>query len=328
MDVYMPKLYVRQSGSLRGLGAADDKQQIVKALSDVQQALVKVANNRQETVTASILQRQQGLILDTKYFYAFENAREALLVAASAVDEQLANIRAADAALWTKIVGDFNKYAAAIPGVNISSPSIYEIIELAMPSIPAALVSPQESAASRAAVNLELARYEKTRGSGLNGLGFFAPLVAPIAGACGTAIVAAGAATAGVGAIVVGTACLLGAIALAVAATVVVIKLVNRLPTSASTALAAADSLEGALAQVNETCKRNNLSPADCADLAKKAADNTKPPKGLIDIPWSLVGLAAGAVALWYFWPTIMMKAGSGRAAQLSGMRRRHRRSR
>ena len=327
MDVYVPKLYVKQSGSLRGLRGMSDNQRIAAAIEDVQKALVKVANNRQETVTATILQRQKGLVLDRRFYDNFDRARLALLDAARAVDEQLDNVEAADRVLWLKIVGDFNKYAAMIPGANISSPSILEVIELAVPPIPMALIAPVESAASVAAVQVELARYETRPGTGLNGLGAFPALLAPVAGACGTAILAAGAATAGIGAVVVGAACLLGAIAIVIAAAVVVIKLLNRLPTAAATALAAADALEDALAQVNETCKRNNLSTADCAELAKQAAKNTKPPKSMIDVPWSLIAAGAGALALWYFWPVIVGKVRSSRASQVAGLRRRRARA-
>lgn len=326
MDIVLPKLYVKQSGNLYGLGAAaDDNAKIVKALDDVQKALVRVANNRQETVTATILQRQKGLVLETRFYTRFEAARLALLNAARAVDEQLDIIEKQDRASWLKIQASFNKFSASIPGAVISSTSLYEVIDLAVPPIPPALMAPVESAASVAAVNMELARYEVARGSGLNGLGFFPALLGPLGTACGTAIVAAGAATAGVGALVVGAGCLIAAIVVVVAAAVIVYQLVNRLPTAAATSLAAADSLEDALAQVNATCKKNNLSPADCAELAKLAAKNTKPPKGLFDIPWGAVAALGAGVALWYFWPVIVSKVRASRASQMAGMRRRRR---
>lgn len=328
MDVYLPKLYVKQSGSLRGLGAAsDDNAVIAKAISDIQTALVKIANNRQETVTATIVQRRSGLVLERRFYDAFDNARGLLLEAARALDEQLDVIERADPATWNKIVGDFNKYVSRLPGVNLSSPSVAELIALAVPPIPLALMAPVESAASVAAVNAELARYETRQGAGLNGLGFFQSLVGAATGsACLTAAAAAGVVTAGAGAVVVGVGCLLAGIATTLAVSYVIYSLVKRLPTAAATSIAAADSLEGALAQVSDACKKNNLSPDQCSALAQQAAANTKPPKSVIDVPWGLIAVAAGGVALWYFWPVLVGKARAARASQVAGLSSRRRR--
>jgi hypothetical protein len=304
-----------------------DNEVIAASLQDVQKALIKVANNRQETVTATILQRQKGLVLERRFYDDFERARVLLLEAARALDEQMNNVRQADYAAWVKILGDFNKVAAAVPGVNMSSIAFFDLIEAAVPPIPVALMAPVESAASAAAVRQELARYETKPGTGLNGLGAFPALLAPLATGCGAAIAGAAAATAGIGGLVVAIGCVLAAAAIIIATAAVVIKLINRVPTSAATALAAADSLESALEQVNDTCKRNKLSPADCAELAKQAAKNTKPPKGNIDIPWDVVALAGAGLALWFFWPAIVGKVRASRSSQVAGLRRRRARA-
>lgn len=317
---------------------ADVKQEIQAAIEKIQKAFYKVANGRQSTVVGAIVARRGGAVPASRYLTQFTNARDALLAATYALDEQLAQLEKSDRATWVKILGAFNKASASLPGVNISSTSVTEIIDLAVPPISPALFVPAATAAAENAVRTEIARYEARPGSGLGGLpgqkggqlGFFQPLIGAVTGStCLAAAAAAGVATAGIGAAVVGAGCLLLAIGAIVAATSVAVYLVKRLPTSAATALAAADSLKAATDQVTQVCKENNLSAADCAALQKKALENTDPPNSLLDIPWTAVVAGVGALALWFFWPTIVGKARSARAAQsVSGLRSRRRLSR
>ena len=314
---------------------ADVKQEIQNAIEKIQKAFYAVANNRQSTVVAALVARRRGAVVDSTFLIQFSNARAALLEAAFALDEQLDIIERSDRQSWLKIVGAFNEYAKKIPGVNISSPSVMEVIDLAIPPLPDSLFQPRESAQSARDALIETKRYEARPGSGLNGvpnqLGFFQPLIGAATGStCLAAAAAAGVVTAGVGAAVVGAGCLLLAIGAIVATTAIAIYLVKRLPTSAATALAAADSLKSATDQISSICKERNLSSKDCAEMQKKALENTDPPNSLLDIPWTAVAAGVGAIAVWFFWPTILAairaKRGQQVAQPVSGMRSRSKR--
>jgi hypothetical protein len=305
-------------------------QEIVAAIEAIQKAFVLAANGRQHTVAAALVLRSRGLTPDRTFLNQFTSARVSLLNSATALDQQLEAIRKADPNKWLEIIGAFNTAATKIPGVNISSPSVEEVIDLAVPPIPDVLFSVRESAETQRAAATELARYETAPGTGLNGLGALQTLVGAVTGkACLAAAAGAGLVTAGVGAVVVGAGCLLLSLAVIAGTTYAVISLVKSLPTSANTALAAADALVTASEQISKVCRDNNLTPEQCTELQKAGIDNTKPPPMGFDIPWTWLAVGVGGLALWHFWPTITAKVLAARSRQLApvaGLRRSRRR--
>jgi len=301
---------------------ATPQQEFSEQLNSFTAVFYKVAKARMDYAAAAIAVRQNGEVPLASQRVSFEDARFKLLSAARVIDQQLDEVERKDPKTYVEIVGRMNEATAKIPGMNLSSPSMYELVDAAIPVLPAALYVPQESMASQAAVRAENERYSVSgtplaglamRSGGLNG--FWAAAVAPFSmSACLATVAGLTVATGGVGAVAI-VGCALVAIAAVVAVGAVAYMLVRGVWAALNPAQAAADALGDAYAAVRKTCEDRNLDPAQCTQLLKAAAKLVKdPPRA--KIPWGIVIPVAAGAALWFFWPTIMGLAKSARAKQ------------
>jgi len=287
-------------------------QELAKQLEAFGESLRKVGAGRARTVGVAISARQSGIIPLRKFLDQFESARVSTLQAARVLDQQMEEVRKADYQTWVRAMGEFNKAAQKMPGANISSVSIEEIVLSGLPPIPSVLFEARESAATQTAVQTELARYDVKSASQLKGLGFI-PVALFTGSACYAAAGALTVATGGLGAVAL-IACAVITVAAIVAVAVVAWPLVKGVWARLNPQQAQADALKDALTQGQEICKESQLSPDQCAALLDKIANGVNDPPNT-GIPWGLVAPAAAAVALWFFWPVIMGKARAARAA-------------
>jgi hypothetical protein len=304
--------------------------QLEKALQDIQKTYLSLAQTRQAIVVRTLVYRDSGLEPPRDNVADFAAARENMLTAARSIDQALDMLREQDAAAWQRIEERFAEESAKLPGGRISSTSIEEVLAVGLDPISEVLFSTSSSSAAQAAADIEQANYPKT-GSG--GVGFIQAWAGAVTGsACITAAAGAGLATAGVGAVVVGIGCLLLALA-AVAATIYVGKLLFEflrdvcLPSVAKSDAEARRlaALAGSTLALNKTLEL--LPPDKRAEFARQYTEQGIKPPPEPGLPWSLILLGAGAVALWLYWPTLAGKARAFRSSQgVSGLRKPRRR--
>jgi hypothetical protein len=287
-------------------------QELAQQLEAFGESLKKIGAGRARTVGVAISARRSGVSPLRKFLDQFESARVSTLQAARALDQQLEEVRKADYPTWVRAMGEFNKAAQKMPGANISSVSIEELVLSSLPAIPPALFAAQESAATQSAVQTELARYDVRGPNQLKGLGFI-PVALFSGSACFTAAAAATVATGGLGAVGL-IACAVIAVAVVVAAAVVAWPLVKGVWARLNPQQAQADALSDALKQGQETCKERKLSADQCAVLLGDITKGVNDPPNT-GIPWGIVGPVAAVAAVWFFWPVIMGKARAARAA-------------
>ena len=305
---------------------ADVKQQLLDGIQTLMASLGDLAQARQNLVLRALVLRDAGIVPDKSGVAEFEQARVTLLTAAQSFDavvEKLPNEQR------TAVQRSFNDEAQKYPAANISSTSFAEIIELAVPSIPAALFSAQSNTSVDA---VEQARYPATGQTQVSGLGF--AVLAPLVTTCATAIGATAAATAGVGAILIAVGCIGAAVYLTVKALDLAGKGVDALVDLFSQDAAVSrnetervKALSENLANLNELTK--DMTPEQKERVVTEYARQGLPqPKADSGLPWGLIAAVAAGVGLYLFWPTLMGKARSFRSSQtaVAGLRRRRRR--
>ena len=299
-----------------------------QGIRDLGDSLGNLAASRQAIVVRALIQRGAGIAPSSEGLSEYEAARVNLLTAAQSLDDAIGALSKSDAAGATALVGAFNAEAAKYPAVNLSSTSVREVIDLAVPPIPPVLFAPQESPASQAAVDLEQANYPMTGlSTPVAGLGFLPALLAPLGQACGTAIVAAGAATAGIGAIAIGAGCILGAVAVVAGTIYLAGKGLDALVDIFSQDVAVSKAETERLKQVTaNTLALDHLTEGLTPDqktavITQYGAQGVKQPSAG-GFPWTLALAAAAGVGLWLYWPKI--KASRSQPA-MAGVRRRRR---
>lgn len=296
------------------------------SILDVQKSFVILAEVRQTLVTTAISLRDTGNVADVRRVNEFEASRRLMMNAAYLLDRSLDALEKEDPAAWTQMIGAFNKYAQNIPGVNISSISIAELIGLAVPAFPRKILEPVDNADIRKAVDTERRFY----GMRTQQLGFL-PALAPLISVCSTAIAATAAATAGVGGIAVAIGCGLGALAI-VAGTIYVsakaaqtlLAAVDALNPAAATSRAEAERLKelaNAYKAVDEVTK--GLTPEEKKQVLKDFRDKGLP-QPETPTNWTLVaGLAVAAFGIFAIY---VMPRMPKREVSVAGLRRRSRR--
>lgn len=277
-------------------------QELKRGVETLYAAYNKTAVARQQIVITAIVLRQNGYVLDAGAANDFDKARGALMLAAQDLDNVLDAMRGEDNSAWMKIVTAMDEKMKKITNARISSTSVVEMFDVALPIFPRALLSPKSSPASNLAETLEMeaATYDvklpapKTKG----GLGFI-PAIASIGPACSSGV-AAGAVT-GIGAVIVGVGCALLAAAVVVGALYLTYKAVSQIPRlvqsfspQAAASLAEAERLESAAKYV----KAAGDAKVDAETLKKVVEQTAGQPKS-DGIPWAFV-LVAGLVAVYF----------------------------
>jgi hypothetical protein len=292
-------------------------------------SLGNLAASRQAIVVRALIQRGAGLVPSTESLSEYESARVNLLTAAQSLDETIGALGKFDAKSAAGLIAVFNEEAAKYPAVNISSTSVREIIELAVPSIPVDLFDAKDSVATQAAVDLEQANYPMTGlSTPVAGLGFLPALLAPLGQGCSTAIVAAGAATAGIGSLAIAAGCILGAVAIVAGTIYLAGKGLEALVDLFSRDVAVSKAETERLKQVTANTLAldrltEGLTPEQkTAVITQYGAQGVRQPTS-DGFPWALALAAAAGVGLWLYWPKL--KASRMQPA-MAGMRRRRRR--
>jgi hypothetical protein len=245
------------------------------ATEDFQKAFTNVAIMRRSAALAIVRAVNAGLAVPRDIATEYLAGRDAVFNTARKLDKALDELRRADNQTWIRVIGDFNAAVVNVPGMAISSTSVFDIVEVALPSFDTALYNgPSESRTT--AVRIETQRYAGTEFA-LNGLGF-----APIAAGTACFAVAAGTAAVGVG-IAIGVGCALLVLAVAFVAYKIIAAVVDSM-----LAIFAPDSLRSkteterlkaagdANAKLSAVCKENNLTPEQCAKFLGKV---NEPPK-------------------------------------------------
>lgn len=282
---------------------ATPQERLKSGIVDLQQSLVILAQARQTLVVTAISLRDTGSVADVRRVNEFEAARRMMVDAAYKLDNALNALQKTDYQAWVQMLGAFNKYAQTIPGVNISSVSIGEIVSLAVPPFPKLILQPFDNQEIRNAVNTERQFYAMKPAR----LGFLPAALAPLVQTCSTAITAATVATAGTATIVVAAACGLGALAviaggiyIAAKGADVLLAAIDLFNPAAAASRAEAERLK-ALADTYRSLDTltAGLSPEEKAKVIKDFGDKgLKPPDTQIN--WTLVaGLAVAAFAVY-----------------------------
>lgn len=143
-----------------------------KALENFAKFFGSIAAQRQILIGGLASSREAGVVSYLAPYVAnFEASRQILLSGAANLDRDLATLRSKDAAKWNAVLAELNKMSAAVPGMTVSSTSMFDIVSAAVPPIPQILLQPVNSVAIQNTLNAEKARYASSnRVAGLGAL--------------------------------------------------------------------------------------------------------------------------------------------------------------
>lgn len=298
-------------------------------LLDLGQSFQNLAAARQNIVVRALIQRAAGLVPSDEGVSDFAAARVNLLTAGQSSDAVLGQLQSSDPDAWRELIKAFNDGIAKYGVTGIGSSSVAELLDVALPPIPMALFSVKSTPESTTAEALEQAYYPMTgASSGVAGLGFFPALLLPLSEACGTAIVAAGAATAGAGAFVVAGGCVIAGVAIAAGAIYLAGKGLDALVDLFSKDVAISKAETERLKQVTaNTIALDKLTEGLTPDqktavITQYGAQGVKQPTS-DGFPWGLALAAAAGIGLWFYWPKL--KASRTAQPAMAGLRRRRR---
>ena len=143
-----------------------------KALENFAKFFGSIAVQRQILIGGLASSREAGVVSYlAPYVASFEASRQILLSGAANLDRDLETLQSKDPAKWRDVIAELNKMSAAVPGMAISSTSVFDIVSAAVPPIPQILLQPVNSVAIQNVLDAEKARYASSnRVAGLGAL--------------------------------------------------------------------------------------------------------------------------------------------------------------